>query len=397
LPRNAILDVRRVPQDLTAFLVANDGSVLAERVGPNPSTKMADHEIVSDLRSHPKNRTGAREYNAPDGTPMFGAWTRNHDLAVVVTASLNRMTSDATRVLTHQVLGVAAIVLAVAATVALIFARTMTRRLRKLTKQASRIAAGDFSANTEVTGRDEVGQLAGSFQSMTRALKERDEDVLRIRQKMSEDETEVLQRQMSEWLETDLASTLNRIQEVVRQPVNARDPMHDLDQRREKLDELSSNAAASLQHALALAAMSSRRLDFASTVADAVAYARAALHGSKVGVELDAPNAVLFPRLDAKESEVREMVQTLVGRAAKVSHPGERVMTSVFQTDAGIHLSVRYPRRDGAIDAAAAALHAVQPIVQGHGAFAGIREDADAISVVVGFPIQEPNPAELEQ
>jgi HAMP domain-containing protein len=370
--------------------------VLAERAGPDPIGKLADQEILSDLSSHPKNRTGAREYTAPDGTPMFGAWTRNHEMAVVVAASMNRLTSEATRVLANQVMGVAVIVLVVAATVALIFARTMTRRLRKLTKHASRIAAGDFSTNTEVTGRDEVGQLAGSFQSMTRALKERDEDVLRIRQKMSEDETEALQRQMSEWLETDLASTLHSIQDVVRQPVNARDPMHDLDQRRQKLEHLSSQATASLQHALAFAAMSSRRVDFASTVADAVAYARAALIGSKVAVELEAPNAVLFPRLDAKESEIREMVQTLVGRAAKLSRPGERVLASVFQKEAVLNLAVRYPRRDGALDAAASALDAVQPIVQGHGAAASLTEEADAISVVVGFPIRDTEPAELK-
>jgi serine/threonine protein kinase/HAMP domain-containing protein len=393
LPRGALLDARRVPQDLTAFVMGDERTVLAERPGPNVSGNLADHEIASDLATS-KQRTSAREYAAPDGTPMHGAWTRNRDLAVVVAAP-TRLTSDATRVLAQQVMLVALIVLGISATVALVFARTMTRRLRKLAKHASRIASGDFSAKPQVTGSDEVGQLAGSFLSMTEALKERDEDVLRIRQKMSEDETEAMHRQMSEWLETDLATTLSSIQEVVRQPVNARDPARDLDHRKEKLEHLAAQATASLQQALAFATIASRRVDFASTVADAVAYARTALHGSKVGVELDAKNAVLFPRLDAKESEIREMVQTLVLRSAKLTQPGERIVTLLFQTEATLNLAVRYPKRDGVEEAANAALDAVHPIVVSHGATAGLRDDGDALAVVIGFPVSE-SAAELK-
>src|SRR5262249_1243611 len=147
--------------------------------------------------------------------------------------------------------------------------------------------------------------------------KQRDDDVLRIRDKMSEDESEALHKQMSAWLETDLASALSSIQSVVRRPVNQADPLRDLAQRKNRLEALAAQAAASLQQALAFASIASRRIDLAATIEDAVAYARTLQLGSKVKVELVAPNAVLFPRLDARESEIREMVQALIVRAAK--------------------------------------------------------------------------------
>jgi two-component system sensor histidine kinase/response regulator len=46
--------------------------------------------------------------------------------------------------------------------------------LRRLALAASQVAAGDLTASTEPTTRDEVGQLAGLFNDMTQSLKDRD-------------------------------------------------------------------------------------------------------------------------------------------------------------------------------------------------------------------------------
>jgi serine/threonine protein kinase/methyl-accepting chemotaxis protein len=383
---NKLLDLRGVPQYLGVFALDADKRVLAaRRIEEGAFDRIEQHEIIGDLDAHAKSRAGAREYTAPDGTPMLGAWTRARDLAVIV-ALPSKLSEDQLRVLTKQVLVVAAIVLAGAMIVALIFARTMTRRLRLLTRHATRVAAGDFSARAGVSGGDEVGQLAGSFQSMTEALKQRDGDVLRIRDKITEDESEALHRQMSEWLETDLASTLSSIHGVVRQPVNEADPLRDLAQRTSKLDALAAQASASLQHALAFAAIASRRIDLAATVEDAVAYARTLLFGSKVKVELEAKNAVLFPRLDAKESEIREMVQALIMRAAKLALPDSRITIELSLSGGALSLDVPFSAGSGAKEAADAALEAVSAIVGGHGASGSVREDVGGVFVSIAFP-----------
>ncbi len=50
------------------------------------------------------------------------------------------------------------------------FPRVITYPIQRLTRSADRIAQGDLETKVEVCGNDEVGQLAGSFQTMTERL-----------------------------------------------------------------------------------------------------------------------------------------------------------------------------------------------------------------------------------
>ncbi len=52
------------------------------------------------------------------------------------------------------------------------FARSLTRPIRKLMEAVERVAAGDLEHEIRVTGRDEIGHLALSFNDMTRRLRE---------------------------------------------------------------------------------------------------------------------------------------------------------------------------------------------------------------------------------
>jgi anti-anti-sigma regulatory factor/HAMP domain-containing protein len=55
--------------------------------------------------------------------------------------------------------------------VAILFARGLTGPLRGLAQRANDIADGDLDAEIETRGRDEIAQLARSFDSMRRSLK----------------------------------------------------------------------------------------------------------------------------------------------------------------------------------------------------------------------------------
>lgn len=384
IPRMKLLDLRDVADELTVVALGARGEPLLERSYGSSPKDVFHHAIMEDLAPG-KSGSGAREYAAPDGTPMFGAWTKTRDLGVVLIAPTS-VSEKATRVLAEQVLWVALVILGAASTVALVFARTMTRRLRLLARHAGRVAEGDFTSSLEVRGRDEVAQLSSSFQSMTTALKQRDEDVLRIQQKMSEDASEALHRQMSEWLGMDLAPTLGAMQALARRPIDEKDPLRDLHQRSKRIEALSGQASLSLQQALALAAIASRRIDLASTVADAIAYVRTALHGSKIGVELEAKNAVLFPRLEARESEIRELVQTLVGRIARALAGGDAIHVSLHLEKEALVLAVHSPRAASVKEIALGALGAVDRVLEGHGASAKIYESQGGLSVLVEFP-----------
>lgn len=72
----------------------------------------------------------------------------------------------------------AAIAVAAAVALSLLIARRLVAPLRQLTHAAKRVAAGDLSQRVEVPSRDELGDLAGAFNSMAQAL-ERNEELRR--------------------------------------------------------------------------------------------------------------------------------------------------------------------------------------------------------------------------
>lgn len=67
------------------------------------------------------------------------------------------------------VVALAAVLLA--AGIAFLLARATTRPLEELGDAAARVASGDLSGSIEVRSRDEIGRLAGAFNSMTDALR----------------------------------------------------------------------------------------------------------------------------------------------------------------------------------------------------------------------------------
>jgi len=60
----------------------------------------------------------------------------------------------------------------IAALLALLLARRLTRRLRRLSAEAAALGEGKFGVKTEVTGSDEVAELAGAFNAMSERLLE---------------------------------------------------------------------------------------------------------------------------------------------------------------------------------------------------------------------------------
>jgi methyl-accepting chemotaxis protein len=74
--------------------------------------------------------------------------------------------------LRNQVLIGLLILTAISIVVAMVFARTLTRPLTSLSRTASEIAEGNLGAEIKVGGKDEIGQLANSFNVMRKSVKE---------------------------------------------------------------------------------------------------------------------------------------------------------------------------------------------------------------------------------
>jgi len=108
----------------------------------------------------------------------------------------------------------AVLIIAIAATVLslvmLLMVQITLRPIRRLRESARHIAAGDYDERVQVRSRDEIGQLADEFNTMARALQERDD---------------ALARQREELLRTDRLATIGKmaaqVTHEVRNPLSA--------------------------------------------------------------------------------------------------------------------------------------------------------------------------------
>jgi HAMP domain-containing protein len=376
----SLLDPNSVPSGFSAFLVAPDGTMVA-RVGDAPWPLLPSWANGA-LPQH----AGTAE--SPGPSPHSVGWAKI-DAGLVIMAAPNQLAADSVRVLAEKILMVAAMVLLFAGLVAAVFGRGMTQRLRRLTRLATDVGRGQFS-DTEVSGKDEVGVLARAFNRMSSALRERDDEVLRMRQVLSEEESRSWQKQMSQWLEADLSLALDGMREIIGGP-DGGDAGH-VDRRR--LGTLVEQAQRALKSAFSRAAIGARRIDFAATIRDAVDLARDNLKGARVRLSFEAPNAVLFPRLPAQESELREIVLTLVRYGAE-SAPGEGggIRITAYTGEGTLCFAVSYELAGRSREAARRAIRAVESLLVSHRASATLVREANGVAAVLEFPLAEPSAA----
>jgi len=93
---------------------------------------------------------------------------------------LQRSVEEARRPLRRlelQVVALSSAVLLAAVAAAIVFARGVTRPLRRLAEGAQRIERGDYATPVEARGDDEIGRLAAAFNRMQKGIDEREEQI----------------------------------------------------------------------------------------------------------------------------------------------------------------------------------------------------------------------------
>lgn len=142
--------------------------------GDNP-VELAPILSVDGLPLQPTlMRAGSHEYVA------LATRLKNAERSAPVAALLSYSLDDALRpyrpvAIAWASLGV--IGLGVGLIGAMLIARGVARPIEQLAAVARRVGTGDYEAETTTGGPDEVGQLAGAFSSMTRAIAEREEHI----------------------------------------------------------------------------------------------------------------------------------------------------------------------------------------------------------------------------
>jgi serine/threonine-protein kinase len=353
-----------VAPNVDLAVLGPDARVVTTR-GPGRVQALARQPFLAEIAAA-ERPYGARRY-ASGPSDLLAAWSRTRDLTLVVASPL-AVTVQQTRVLTRQVTWVAVLVFAVAVVLALLLSSTTTSRLRKLAGQARRVALGDFSEMPTVAGGDEVSELSRYFRDMTQALRQRDEEVLAAQRAMSADEARAVQDSLSEWLQQDLASRLEDIRRTIEATRATDDETLALKQQ---LEQLSAQASNSLQSALLFASTSRQRIDLASAVRDSVANLER--HRDDVRVAFSAPNAVLFPWLEADDSRLRETVLLIVRRAIEAAGTSVDVRLAMEDRER-VLLTVAF---DGELRAAEDIARRVRPLAREQHATVQVGESSD--------------------
>jgi signal transduction histidine kinase len=127
-----------------------------------------------DLAQHTRSEGLARQFRQND-IPMIGAAAHlgfgDYLAGVQIPLSAAYLTSKA---LLKNLTLVAAVILILGTLFSMISSRLLTKTIRHMSAAAKRIGQGDFDVTVDARSRDEIGNLAGSFNRMAAELKARE-------------------------------------------------------------------------------------------------------------------------------------------------------------------------------------------------------------------------------
>ena len=215
---NDFVSRQRVSPNGLAFIVEPDGQLIASSAGPNikalPDGKKvrvsaddSESPVVAAVYAEIRKRmaahttaSGAQELNFPlsNGQMIHAAYDRIKDdaglewITVVAMPRSDFMTGVTENLVRTAVLSTLAALVAIALGMRIL--GWVTRDLKHLSEAALRVGDGQLDWPVDVRRRDEIGQLARSFETMQQRLQtdsltglpNREAFILRLRQKISQ-------------------------------------------------------------------------------------------------------------------------------------------------------------------------------------------------------------------
>jgi len=147
---------------------------------PGTPLRLRDYPVIgratrSQLIEVGTTQLGKNEYAAaavPVTVEFDGGETQSRFFSVALISSPLRDVNSAVRLVTRQILLATVLALAVTLVAGYLAAYLISRRLKNIERSAEAIAGGDFDVTVEVRVRDEIGQLADTFNTMGGRLEE---------------------------------------------------------------------------------------------------------------------------------------------------------------------------------------------------------------------------------
>ncbi len=230
-------------------------------------------------------------------------------------------------------LGAAGLLLAIGA--ALFVLRTL-RPLGVLRAHARQIAGGDYARRVQVASRDEIGELAGEFDSMARAIEEREQRLIRSERLATVGR---MAAQITHEIRNPLASVGLYVEllgdELGSQDAEARRLVAAIGSEVDRLSEITETYLRFVR----LPRPKLEREDLGSVATAVMEFARAEL--SAAGIALELSVAAGLPEVAADENQIRQALLNLVRNAKEAMQAGGKIRVAVTASaDGQVRLSV---------------------------------------------------------
>lgn len=204
-------------------------------------------------------------------------------------------------------------------------ARGMTKPLRRMAEATTAMAGGDYSRRVEPNGKDEVAQLARSFNAMAAEMAETD----RLRKEFVANASHELRTPVAA-----LRSTLENLVDGVGQP-----DAETLARMLARAEHLSTLVGQLLDLS---------RLDSITDLTDLHPIDMGdLLHDVAEEIRLVNPNTEIVVRspfdlkVEGQPARLRQVFVNIIGNAARFSHPGEPILVTLTQNNGSAGVSVR--------------------------------------------------------
>jgi signal transduction histidine kinase len=206
-----------------------------------------------------------------------------------------------------------------------LLARGMTSPLREMARVAKAMAAGDYSQRVRETSRDEVGQLARAFNTMSAELAETD----RLRRDLVANVSHELRTPISA-----LQALLENLVDGVAEP----DPstLKTMLDQAERLGRLVSQLLDLSRLEAGTVPLQRRRFAIAEVLEQAAAEARLSTPGLAIDVEVAPPGLAI----EADPERVHQVVANLLENAARYSPTGSTVDVSAAPRNGVVRIVV---------------------------------------------------------
>ena len=177
-----LLALTRRSSVFETFLLDTEGVVLAHNdramVVKHAEVDWMPSDVQAKLQTLREGQSTATtlEFDLLDGRPIVAGYARALNGSLVGGVQVPKSAAYLTaRELLDTLMWVALVLLVLAAIIGILWAQRLTRPIETLSEAVKVVGQGNFNVQLDVESRDEIGALAGTFNTMTNELHEREE------------------------------------------------------------------------------------------------------------------------------------------------------------------------------------------------------------------------------